>query len=185
MEACEFEGNAPVTGAVEVALSRGHKFSVASTPEWRGVCARHHNMLLEGPEDSTKEALLLLKPHLRKPVVWARSQTPFELPAGECGGLVLQDVAALGRQEQAGLLAWLEDPTDRKQVVATTAHPLFPLVERGLFDETLYYRLAVIRLCVDSSLTVAGRRDSGVSTSPRPGRSSTPPRFDAARESPR
>ena len=48
--------------------------------------------------------------------------------------------------EQAALLRWLEG--DRKQVVCTTAQPLFPLVDRGLFDETLYYRLNIARVAV-------------------------------------
>ena len=55
----------------------------------------------------------------------------------------------MSRQEQAELLRWLENSTDRKQVVSTTVQPLFPLVDRGLFDETLYYRLNVMLLSVD------------------------------------
>jgi hypothetical protein len=144
---------APVTGTVEVAFSEAYKLSL--TPEWRSVCQRHHCMLLEGPEGVTETVLSLLKPHLRTPVVWTGSQSPLEFPSGPCGALVLPDVKALGRQEQLRLLAWLNTPRDRTQVVSTTAHPLFPWVERGHFDEALHYRLNVIRLCVDSKLITA------------------------------
>ena len=39
----------------------------------------------------------------------------------------------------------------RKQVVATTAHPLFPLIARGLFDEVLYYRLNITLMRIDAT----------------------------------
>ena len=56
---------------------------------------------------------------------------------------------ALDRHEQAALLRWLD--ADRKQVVSTTAQPLFPLVARGLFDKALYYRLNVMLVSIDST----------------------------------
>ena len=161
---------ARVTGPVEFVLSRAHKLSLASTPEWRQAWEGHHNMLLEGPEDSTHGVLLLLESYLRKPVVWKRSRAPFELPAGEFGALVLQNVAALNREGQTALLRWLDDPADRKQVVSTTVHPLFPLVVHGLFDETLYYRLNVVLLHVDSSSDAAlhQRHAEEITSSQRP-----------------
>jgi transcriptional regulator of acetoin/glycerol metabolism len=74
---------------------------------------------------------------------------PLELPTHGCGALVLRNVGALDRYEQAALLRWLDG--ERKQVVSTTAHPLYPLVARGLFDEALYYRLSVLRMTIDSA----------------------------------
>ena len=112
-------------------------------------------MLLEGPDDVTETVLLHLKPHLRTPVVWTRSQLPRDFPAGQCGSLVLRNVAALGRKEQARLLGWLDAPHGPTQVVSTTAHPLFSSVARGRFDDVLYYRLNVIRVCVDSNAIAA------------------------------
>lgn len=120
-------------------------------PEWRSLCTQRLNLLLEGSEESTEGVLLFLAPYLRKPVLWKPSQAPFAHPTGECGALVLQNVAALGREEQSEVLRWLDDSSGRTQVVSTTAQPLFPLVARGLFDEALYYRLNVVLLCVDSS----------------------------------
>jgi len=78
---------------------------------------------------------------------------PLELPTGECGALVLGNVCALDRHEQAALLRWLD--VGRKQVVSATAQPVFPLIARGLFDEALYYRLNVMRLSIDSTGALA------------------------------
>ena len=122
-----------------------------STPEWVSLCAERHNVLLEGSDESTENVLLFLAPYLCRPVVWKPPHAPVALPTGGCGALVLQNVGALSRPDQAELLQWLENSTDRKQVVSTTVQPLFSLVERGLFDEALYYRLNVMLLCVDAS----------------------------------
>ena len=144
-----------MSGTVEGVLPEADAIRLASTHEWRSVCTRHHCMLLEGPDDVTETVLLHLKPHLRTPVVWTRSQLPRDFPAGQCGSLVLRNVAALGRKEQARLLGWLDAPHGPTQVVSTTAHPLFSSVARGRFDDVLYYRLNVIRLCVDSNAIAA------------------------------
>ena len=74
---------------------------------------------------------------------------PLELPTDECGALVLQNVCALDRHEQAALSRWLD--ASRKQVVATTVDSLFQLVARGLFDEALYYRLNTTLMRIDST----------------------------------
>jgi hypothetical protein len=120
-----------VTERVEVVPSQADTVRLASTHEWRSVCTRHHCMLLEGPDGVTETVLSLLKPHLRTPVVWTGSESPLEFPCGPCGALVLRDVTALGRQEQLRLLARLNTPRARTQVVSTTSHPLFPWVVAG------------------------------------------------------
>jgi hypothetical protein len=130
-------------------------------PEWRSLCTERPNLLLEGSEESTEGVLLFLAPYLRKPVLWKPSRGPFVYPTGECGALVLQNVAALGREEQSDLFRWLDDSNGQTQVVSTTAQPLFPSVARGLFDEALYYRLNVVLLCVDSSSAGALAEGSG------------------------
>ena len=141
-----------------------HGECLASTPQWRSVCTRHYSMLLEGPEEVTEAVLALLKPHLCTPVVWTSSPSLREFPPASSGALVLRDVTALGRQEQTRLLGWLDDRHGLKQVVSTTTRPLFPWVARGHFDEALYYRLNVIRLCVDSKAIVAIPRTATAST---------------------
>ena len=140
-----------MTRAEDVSLLPGRGLEMISTPEWVSLCAGRHNVLLEGSDESTQSVVLFLAPYLCRPVVWKPPLATVALPSGSCGALVLQNVGALSRPEQAELRRWLENSTDRKQVVSTSVEPLFPLVERGLFDEALYYRLNVMLLRLDAS----------------------------------
>jgi hypothetical protein len=117
-----------------------------SAADWRRAAAAHHNMLVDGSEVSVQAVLQLLTPYLRKPVTWLLRGISQALPAGESGTLVVQNIAAFDRQDQSRLKVWLDDPAHRRQVVSTSAYPLFPLVDCGVFDATLYYRLNMVRL---------------------------------------
>ena len=119
--------------------------------EWESLRTWRCNVLLEGPKHSTDALLGLFVSDLRKPVLWNPIRTPYALLARECGALVLQNVAALNRTEQGNLRRWVEDSDPRRQVISTSARPLFPLVARGLFDEVLYYRLNVVLVRVGSA----------------------------------
>ena len=131
---------------VDVDVSEPQSSSLPSMAEWRSICASRHNVLLEGPQACTEAVLHLLKPYLDKPVTLKRSGAPLELHTAKRGALVMHDIGAFSGLEQDRMLGWLDDPQSRAQVVCTTTEPLFPLVARGLFDETLYYRLNVILL---------------------------------------
>lgn len=132
------------------ALSSGRRQDLIPALEWDCLCRCRPNVLIECPADSTDSLVRLVEPHLRGPVQWTPAGMRLTLP--ERGSVVLQDVSALGRQEQAELFRWLGDLHDHRQVVALTTRPLFPWVSRGLFDEALYYRLNVMLLYVDSGL---------------------------------
>jgi hypothetical protein len=119
-----------------------------SAADWRRAATAQHSMLVEGPEASIQAALQLLTPYLREPVTWLQRGISQALPAPGSGALVMQNIAALDRQDQERLRVWLDDAAHRSQVVATSAYPLFPLVDCGLFDATLYYRLNVVRFSV-------------------------------------
>jgi hypothetical protein len=127
-------------------------FSFHSTVEWRSP---RHNVLLEGPEASTLAVLRLLRPHLAEPVIRRGQGAPLQLPAGDVGALILEEVSDLTGDEQTRLLAWI-DCRSQTQIVSTTARPLFARVARGFFDPSLYYRLNVILVEVD------GKHDFGV-----------------------
>ena len=101
-----------MTRMVDDVLSQEHRRELVSTPEWNSVCAKQHNVVFEGPERETEGLLQLLEPHLQAPAVWKRAPMPLELQTDECGTLVVQEVAALGRHEQAALLKWLDGPGD-------------------------------------------------------------------------
>ena len=135
------------TTSIPDELSPLRTLNAGSAADWRRATTAQHSMLLEGPEAKTEVVLTLLAPFLREPVTWKRRGVPLQLPSDECGALVLQNIAGLDRPDQARLLAWLTDSTH--QVVSTTAYPLFPLVSCGVFDETLYYRLNVVRFSLD------------------------------------
>ena len=64
--------------------------------------------------------------------------------------LILHDVDALSPEQQQQVLGWLQQDRGAVQVVATSARPLFPLVESGCFDASLYYALNVIHLSLPS-----------------------------------
>jgi len=120
-------------------------FSFRSTVEWRSP---RHNVLLEGSEVSTLAVLRLLEPHLPEPVIRKRRGSPLQLPDGDIGALILEEVSDLSGDEQARLLAWI-DRRCHTQIVSTTSRPLFAGVARGFFDASLYYRLNVIVVELD------------------------------------
>jgi hypothetical protein len=120
-----------------------------STADWHRAAAAQHNMLLDGPEASVQAALMVLSPYLREPVTWQKRGIRLPLPAEGSGALVLEDIAAMDAVDQARLRVWLDDPANRMmQVVSTTAYPVFPLVDCGVFDATLYYRLNLVQFAV-------------------------------------
>jgi hypothetical protein len=142
---------------VDVDVSEPQTSSLPSTAEWSRICTGRHNVLLEGPLACTDAVLHLLKPFLGEPVTLKRSRAPLELYTSIRGALVVHDISAFSGPEQDRMLGWLDDPHSRTQVVCTTTEPLFPLVARGLFDETLYYRLNVILLQLTRSPGVTDR----------------------------
>jgi hypothetical protein len=136
---------------LDVVLAPPDRFRALSPVQWLNAGQARPNLLLEGAESATLAALLALKPHVRRPVLWRQNGAPLELPTGDVGALILPNVGALDASEQAALLAWIGGPGLRAQVVSTSPYPLFPLVMRRQFDEVLYYRLNVVLLHIDSA----------------------------------
>lgn len=139
----------PVTVEADVHAPELRQSARVSALEWRTVCERHCTMLLEGREESTDAALLLLRPHLLGMVHWKQRRATLELPRRRVQTLILEDVASLQATEQANLLEWLAGADTPVQVVSTTTQPLFPFVASGIFDERLYYRLNTVFLQID------------------------------------
>jgi hypothetical protein len=109
---------------------------------------RRVNLLVTGPDADVEDALARLMPTLRRPIQTWTPADPLELPSPtESGTLIVRNVAGLPPADQYRMLVWLEMSGGRTQVVSTTASPLLPLVEAGVFHDTLYYRLNVV--CVD------------------------------------
>jgi len=115
------------------------------------------NVLIEGPSTATDEVLLVLRLHLREPLVIDLAHEPLHLPDGATRNLVLRNVAALTAEDQARLLVWLQREGFGAQIVSTTERPLFALVAQGLFDAALYYRLNVLLLHVGPTSSSASQ----------------------------
>ena len=58
---------------------------------------------------------------------------------------IVREAAELNGDRQRALLSWMND-AQGSQIVATSSRTLYPLVEAGLFDASLYYRLNVVLL---------------------------------------
>ena len=113
----------------------------------RRILSEHPcNVLLEGTVTATDAALVLLRSHIREPIAWHSPPATLDLPSRETRALILSDAAALSRDEQRRLLAWIDDAGSRTHVITSSARPLFALVTAGLFDEALYYRLNILLL---------------------------------------
>jgi Sigma-54 interaction domain len=101
------------------------------------------NLLMEGPEAQVRAAVAALRPLLPLPVTaWCGGR----LPDKHRGTLIVQEVHHLDATQQRQLMMWLDDAVGTVQVIATTSEPLFPLVERGVFLDVLYYRLNILRV---------------------------------------
>lgn len=120
--------------------------------DWQLLVTARPNTLLEGPCEATDaivgEAMeWLAEPH----ATWGGAAASSTRPAT----LVVRSVSALDQDQQQALLAWLDAPGNRMQVISTTIDPLYPLVSRGAFLANLYYRLNVLLLDVASTDRIA------------------------------
>jgi Sigma-54 interaction domain len=118
--------------------------------ELRVVEQHRVNLLLMGQSDVVQPIVEALAARFHQPVgTWSPGETFVLPPADRTGTMVINDVGALGLQDQILLLEWLGSACGRTQVVSTTASALLPRVQSGKFIDTLYYRLNTF--CVDAT----------------------------------
>lgn len=109
-----------------------------------------HNVLIEGSVPATEAILaLLLQIHPDAPIVFGESKTTDDLGTTS-HTLIVRNVGALCGKEQQRLLESLSSTHCPQRVISTCEHGLFAHVTAGHFDETLYYRLNVVLLRLDS-----------------------------------
>jgi hypothetical protein len=155
-----------------------HGIPLASVPlDWSKLAAARYNVLIEGPRGAIESAVGLVERGLTGPIVRRRPEEPLDLDRGclreSCCTVILEDVVGLTAGEQTRLQRSLEN-RPRMRIVSTASTPVFPLVERGLFDAILYYRLNVMLVRVGAveqptargtelsqSLPATRRSDSG------------------------
>jgi Sigma-54 interaction domain len=113
--------------------------------DWRLLVTLRPNVLLEGAHETTNVVLDEAMAWLPTPhATWCGAPPCGDRPAT----LVVRSISALDHDQQHSLADWLDAPGDRVQVISTTSEPLYPLVGRGVFLESLYYRLNVMRIDV-------------------------------------
>jgi hypothetical protein len=69
---------------------------------------------------------------------------------GPIRSLIVRDVDRLTRTDQERLIEWLNRHDEDTRVIATSARPVFPCVERGQFSEALYYRINTVTLVLSA-----------------------------------
>jgi hypothetical protein len=121
-------------------------FGVAAD-DWNVLQTARPNVLLIGTDQAVAGFLPLLLPLLQPPVVHSPGPTPT-LPAGPGGTLILRDVHRLAAGDQERLTAWMAEPSRRTQVISTASCQLYPLVERKVLSESLFYNLNVITIAL-------------------------------------
>jgi hypothetical protein len=121
-------------------------FGVAAD-DWTVLQTARPNVLLIGTDQAVAGFLPLLLPLLQPPVVDSPGPT-LTLPTGPGGTLIVRDVQRLAAGDQERLTAWMAEPSRRTQVISTASCQLYPLVERKVLSESLFYNLNVITIAI-------------------------------------
>ena len=111
------------------------------------------NLLVVGPDHAVEEMLASVRTEQTGVsgdgpgvTIW-RPGKPFVLPQAESiSMMILRDVDTLVHADQHKLVDWLGQASGRVQVVSTASASLMPLVDAGVFLQTLYYRLNTVYL---------------------------------------
>jgi hypothetical protein len=110
------------------------------------LASAHTNLLVEGPLSQVDAIVAALIPHTLPPLTTWDGATP--LPTGHTGTVIARQVNRLDDDQQRQLLRWIQNADGTGRVIATSSGSLFGLVERGMFLDTLYYRLNILRVDV-------------------------------------
>ena len=106
------------------------------------------NLLLIGSDDEVGRLIGELRSDLDSPTTVWEPGLPLDLPEPtRPGTLILRDVGQMSSPDQERVFDWLSIPGQRPRIISTTPTSLVPLIARGAFRETLYYRLNVV--CVE------------------------------------
>jgi hypothetical protein len=103
------------------------------------------NLLLIGPDAVVGECLDRLIASAASPVLFCDGAEPI-FTTGPIRSLIVRDVDRMTRTDQERLMEWLNRHDCDTRVIATSARPVFPCVERGQFSEALYYRINTVTL---------------------------------------
>ena len=109
----------------------------------------HHvqlpNLLLIGPDAVISECLDRLIASVPGPVLFGYGAGP-DFTTDPVHSVIVRDVDRLSQADQERLVEWLNRQDGETRVIATSARPVFPHVERGEFSAALYYRINTVTL---------------------------------------
>jgi hypothetical protein len=118
--------------------------------DWDLVSTSAVNVLLMGESVTTGAFVVAMRPHLVDPVVSIDCRDGLNLSSlPSRGTVILSDVEELALEDQQRLNAWLAAADHRARVISTSRASLFPMIEAGMFVDSLYYRLNVV--CFDGT----------------------------------
>ena len=113
--------------------------------EWVLAVRTQANLLVTGRRAVIDRAIREVSPWLRHPIVRVTCNLDLTLPM-DASTLILHGVDALTDAGQTTLLRYLDGAHSAMQVISSTAAPLYPLVQAGVFSDVLYYRLNMVYL---------------------------------------
>ena len=109
------------------------------------------SLLVVGAENEAVAVIASLWQGLVTPIVVRHRGEPLQLSAfPPFGTFVIHGVETLTREEQDGLHDWLSAGNGRARVVSAASESLFAMVESGVFNDALYYRLNVVTIDLTS-----------------------------------
>lgn len=115
-------------------------------PLVRELVGRHPkpNFLVVGHDVSVERVARALAERIPLVVPVNIGEVPLALPHSPERACLLWDVAAMSASQQHHLLRWMTEANDGVQVVSVASEPLWPLVVRGRFLDSLYYLLNTV-----------------------------------------
>ena len=123
--------------------------------DWDLVSTSRLNTLVIGESETRAAFVDAIRRHLADPLVTVDCRDGLDLSSVPSQGtVVLSDVEELPLEDQQRLNAWLAAADHRPRVISTSRASLFPMIEAGMFVDSLYYRLNVV--CFDAT-KVGGR----------------------------
>jgi len=107
------------------------------------------NLLLIGTEAAVTKLVCSLWATFDEPLMIRRSGDLLRLPPSSepVGTMIIHGLETLTDYEQRALKDWLVVRDGRTRVISTASTSLLPMVEAGVFNDSLYYRLNVV--CID------------------------------------
>jgi hypothetical protein len=120
--------------------------------DWELAVTSAVSVFLIGEGDVTTGVVDAMRPHLVDPIVNVDCHAGFDLSSVPSRGtVILSDVDALLLADQQCLNTWLVQADHRPRVISTSRTSMLPMIDAGMFIESLYYRLNVLRFDLTST----------------------------------